>query len=389
VLVAWVNRVRRRARLLALFGVAIAVLSVATADNATRSEPPPGLQLSLDCLPFTMPSDLAHLNRMITQYRAVPGFVGADVGADVTLQDARSLWVFGDTLRQADFPGQRFVRNSMLLLRHTGCSIVVLPADHGAVIPDRADGVGYWPMDLAAVHRTGYDLVGVSLQRVRTIGTGVFDFEVLGPAFALFRLPVGKSPELMFVRDVGADNPDSERPMWGAAVETSGDTVYIYGTARPRDGSTFGWSLHVARVDILDVFDPKAWRYWDGRQWQRDPQRSAVLIPAVGGVSEVLSVFHRGSSWYAVSKRDEILGQDLVIWKAPSPTGPFVASAPLAQIPSNSSDGLLRYMPLAHPDLLTSPDSVVVSYSRNVADLTRLLKHPGLYRPRFLQVPLP
>jgi hypothetical protein len=387
--VSWVNRVRRRARLLVLFGVAIAVLAVVTADNATQSEPPAGLHLSLDCLPFTTPKDLAQLNRMIAQYRAVPGFVGAHGGADDTHHDEPRIWVFGDTLRQADFPGQRFVRNSMLMLRRTGCSSVVMPADHGAVIPDRADSVGYWPMDLAAVHRTGYDLVGVTLQRVRTIGTGVFDFAVLGPSFALFQVPVGKAPDLLFVHDFGADDADPERPMWGAAVETSGDEVYIYGTARPRDGSTFGWSLHVARVDILDVFDQKAWRYWDGRRWQRDPQRAAALIPAIGGVSEVLSVFHRGGSWYAVSKRDEILGQDLVIWKSAGPTGPFVASAPLAQIPSNSADGLLRYMPLAHPDLLTSPDSVVVSYSRNVADLTRLLKNPGLYRPRFLQVPLP
>ena len=386
---AWVNRVRRRVRLLGFFGVGIALLSVATAGVLVERETSGDDTLSLDCLPFNAPRNVAELNRTITRYRAVPGFVGADVGADVTLQDQRSIWVFGDTIRQADFAGQRFVRNSMLLLRRTGCSTVVLPADHGAIVPDRSDGVGYWPMDLAAVHRDGYDLVGVTLQRVRTIGNGAFDFEVLGPSFALFQVPVGGTPELQFVRDLGPDDSDSERPMWGAAVETSGDSVYLYGTSRPHDGSTFGWSLRVAKVDILDVFDQTSWRYWDGHRWQADAARAVALIPAVGGVSEVLSVFHRNGSWYAVSKRDEILGTDLIIWKASAPTGPFVPSAPLARIPSNSSDGLLRYMPLAHPDLLPSTDSVVVSYSRNVADLNRLLKHPSLYRPRFLQVPLP
>ena len=78
-----------------------------------------------------------------------------------------------------------------------------------------------------------------------------------------------------------------------------------------------------------------------------------------------------------------------MIWKAPAPTGPFVPSAPLARIPSDSANGLLRYMPLAHPDLLPEPGSVVVSYSRNVADLDRLQRDPYLYRPRFLRVPLP
>jgi len=376
-------------RLLALLSLAIGLAAVAGVGLVVQRQDDRSDSLSLDCLPFHPPASVAALNRMVAGYRSVPGFVGADVGADVTLQDDRSIWVFGDTIRKADFDGQRFVRNSMLLLRRTGCSAVVIPADHGAVVPDRTDGVGYWPMDLAAVHRDGYDLVGVTLQRVRTTGKGAFDFEVLGPSFALFFVPVGEAPRLQFVRDLGADDPDSESPMWGAAVEPDGQRIYLYGTARPRDGSTFGWSLHVARVDILDVFDQTAWRYWDGQHWQRDPARSAALIPAVGGVSEVLSVFHRGASWYAVSKRDEILGTDLVIWKAPEPTGPFVASRPLAKIPSNSTDGLLRYMPLAHPDLLPSEDSVVVSYSRNVADLHRLLKDPDLYRPRFLQVPLP
>jgi hypothetical protein len=296
--------------------------------------------------------------------------------------------VFGDTLREADFEGQRLVRNSMLIFSPS-CATVVMPADHGAVVPDRDDGVGYWPMDLGAVQLAGYDLVGVSLQRVRTTGAGIFDFQVLGPAIALFRVPRGEAPELLFVRDLGPDDADPARPMWGAAIEPSGNSVYIYGTSRPSGQDTFGMALSVARVHLLQVADQDAWRYWDGRRWRRDASRAVTLIPAVGGVSEVLSVFQRNAAWYALSKRDDVFGTDLVIWKAPLPTGPFVASAPLAQLPSNSEGGLLRYMPLAHPDLLPEPDSVVVSYSRNVADLQRLLERPGLYRPRFLRVPLP
>lgn len=384
----WVHRVRRRIRLLTLFGVAIALLAVAGADLGARPEEQAGPRLSLDCLPFTPPKDVDGLNRLIARYRSVPGFVGADVGADVVLQDGRRLWVFGDTLRQAGFRGQRFVRNSMLLFS-PGCATVVMPSDHGAVVPDRADGVGYWPMDVGVVHRSGFDVVGVSLQRVRTTGSGIFDFEVLGPAIAEFVVPAGAAPRLVLVRDLGPDDADPERPMWGAAIETTADAVYVYGTARPADGSSFGRSLQVARAPIDDVANQSRWRYWDGRTWQRDPARAAVLVPAVGGVSEVLSVFRRAGTWYAVSKRDDVLGQDLVIWKAPGPTGPFTPSTPLARIPSDSANGLLRYMPLAHPDLLPEPGSVVVSYSRNVADLARLQQDPYLYRPRFLRVPLP
>ncbi len=133
----------------------------------------------------------------------------------------------------------------------------------------------------------------------------------------------------------------------------------------------------------------RTWQYWDGRRWQTRADRAASVIAAVGGVSQVLSVFVRDGTWYAVSKRDDVFGKDLVIWKAPSPTGPFVPSGPLAELPTDPADGRFRYLPLAHPDLLPENGSVVVSYSRNVADLERVVEHPTLYRPKFLRVPLP
>jgi hypothetical protein len=114
-----------------------------------------------------------------------------------------------------------------------------------------------------------------------------------------------------------------------------------------------------------------------------------VLVPAVGGVSQTLSVFERDGRWYAVSKRDEFLGTDLVIWSSPRPTGPFTAAPPVAQIPSDATQGRLRYMPLAHPDLLPQDGSVIVSYSQNETDVTKVGDDPFLYRPRFLRVPLP
>lgn len=380
-------RLRLRVVLLMVLGLGIVSAAVA----GLWSSPPDGpseREFSLDCLPYQQPTDVAGLNRLVSRYRSVPGFVGADVGASATLSDGRTLWVFGDTLRSPDAPGPRFVRNSMLLFS-PGCATVVTPADDRAVIPDRADGVGYWPMDVTAVPRGDHDLVGISLQRVRTTGTGVFDFEIVGDAYALFSVLPGEAPRLLTVRDHGVDDPDPRRTLWGAAIEVADGWLYLYGTANPDPATVFGRSLQVARVRPALVGDPEQWRFWDGTGWQRREDRAAVLIPAVGGVSQVLSVFERDGSWYAVSKRDELLGTDLVIWKAPAPTGPFVPSEPLAKIPSDSTDGLLRYMPLAHPDLLPAPDRVVVSYSRNVADLNRLLEDPSLYRPEFLVVPLP
>jgi hypothetical protein len=378
----------------ALLTLPVTLVTVAALALAPDPNPPRAVDArpasETGCLPFGAIDDVADLDRLATTMRGGKEFQGADVGADVLLQDGRRLWVFGDTLRAANFDGQRFVRNSMLVFDDR-CARVVTPADRGALVPDRGDGVGYWPMSIGKIERPGYDLVGVGMQRVRAAAApdGPQAFENLGPATALFVVARGKSPQLLEVHDVGPDSTDTSRPAWGAATAVAGDWVYLYGTARTNQPLVFGFSLRVARVRADDILDSSKWRYWDGRRWQRRAGRAKVLIPAQGGVSQTLSVFERDGRWYAVSKRDEFLGTDLVVWSAPSPTGPFTAGTPVAEIPSDVDAGTLRYMPLAHPDLLPEKGSVIVSYSQNESDVSKIVKDPFLYRPRFLRVPLP
>lgn len=113
------------------------------------------------------------------------------------------------------------------------------------------------------------------------------------------------------------------------------------------------------------------------------------LIDHRGGVSQTLSVFRVGRTWYALSKRDEVLGTDLTVWTAPSAAGPFTVQPASASIPSDAVSGTLRYMPLAHPDLLPEPGTVVVSYSVSNTDFEVVRDDPRRYRPRFLRVALP
>lgn len=339
---------------------------------------------STRCLPFKQPRNVADLNRIVAGYRTTEEFQGGDVGANVTLQDGRQLYVFGDTLRSPSYDGERFVRNSMLVFG-PDCAGIVSRADRGAIIPDRADGVGYWPMSIAKVTRGSYDLVGVMAQRVRT--TGPQQFENLGASLAIFRVERGASPQLVKVTDLNADDARRTRTTWGAAAVVKGDWVYLYGTANPEQDLVFGWSLSVARTRIDDLVDPSRWQYFDGTRWQSDPAKASQLIPAEGGVSQTLSVFESDGRWYALSKRDDFVGKDLVVWSAPGPTGPFTASAPLASIPSRGS--MLQYMPLAHPDVLPQDGTVVVSVSHNTTDAALLDQDPYLYRPTYLRVKLP
>jgi hypothetical protein len=244
-------------------------------------------------------------------------------------------------------------------------------------------------MSSAVAHRPGYDLVMVSTQRVKTTGGGSFDFANLGPSLAVFIVQDGETPQLIATEDLGADSAAKSRPTWGAALAVDDDWLYAYGTANPDTAGVFGFSLQVARVRPDDALDSTKWRYWDGAGWRRDAGAAVELLPAAGGVSQTLSVFHEGGRWFALSKRDGDLGDQLVIWTAPGPTGPFTPTDPVASLPSDPDTGAVTYMPLAHPRILPEDGTMVVSYSRNNTDFQKIQDDPRLYRPRFLRVPLP
>jgi len=380
-------RVQLAGVLAAVLAIGVGLFHLAPVHGDVPAELP-SLASRTTCQPTGRLRSTSDLNR-VTRLRGSPAFQGGDVGAEARLQDGRRLWMFGDTLRAATFSGQRLVRNSMLVVE-PGCLQVVLPDGGGAILPDRDADVGYWPMSVTTARRPGYDHVAVMAQRVRsTGGDGIFAFENLGPAVAVYIVPVGGTPQLIALRDVGPDAVDTTRPMWGAAAAMDGGWLYLYGTARPDSVTATGFSLQVARVRPQDVLEPSRWRYWDGGTWSASPAEATVLVPSADGVSQTLSVFRRGDTWYAFSKRGEFLGTDLVFWTAPSPHGPFTAQPPVGTLPSDAVSGELRYLPLAHPDLLREPGSMLVSYSRNRTDFGAVVADPLLYRPRFLRVPLP
>ncbi|MDN5745263.1 MAG: DUF4185 domain-containing protein, partial [Nocardioidaceae bacterium] len=264
-----------------LVPVATVLLTLAVVvprDAVAAPESLPSRASETECVETGPIHDIKALNRFTSELRSSEDFLGGDVGASVELQDSRTLFVFGDTLRSADYAGQRFVRNSMLV-REEGCMQMVSPADRGAIIPDRSGGkpgssVGYWPMSIGRKQYPGYDLVAVSAQRVRSSGTGAFDFENLGASIAVFMVPRGGTPQLVDQRDIGPDDPGRDRPAWGAASAVDKGWAYLYGTSTSGTDLVFGYALSVARVRPSDILDQSKWRFWNGSEWGRDAGRA-------------------------------------------------------------------------------------------------------------------
>lgn len=93
------------------------------------------------------------------------------------------------------------------------------------------------------------------------------------------------------------------------------DHVYVFGIPEGRDGAA-----HLARVDRGQVADVRAWRYWDGEQWQQDRDAAVqVVAPPVGELSVAWSREHQ--RWLMVYL-DELRG-GLVLRTAQSLTGPW------------------------------------------------------------------
>ena len=371
--------------------LAVVVVAAAILLAPSAAPPPPGspgraLEVS-PCVDLGPIRSVGDLNRFVRTTPGAPALRGADVGVDVRLGDSRQLWFFADTLQTGD-DGPRFVRNTALLV-DGWCAHAVTGPGQEAVVPDRADGVGYWPMSAVALDHGDHTKVVVLAQRVRTVGAGPFDFEALGSSAAVLTVADGGSPHLSRVVDLGPDDASPDRPAWGAATTLHRRWVYLYGTSTRPIATLHGFALRVARTRVVAVTEPSRWRYWDGHRWQDDPARAVPVIHERGGVSQTLSVFHESGRWWALSKQDEFLGTALAVWPADRPRGPFGPATPLLRIPCDASTGTLRYLALAHPDLLPRPGTVVVSWSRNDVDLADVCADPSLYRPRFRRVRLP
>ncbi len=339
--------------------------------------------------------DVGQLNGWMTALQGFPLWQAADVGASTRLADGRVLWAFGDTLRAASAPS-RFAANSLLVTSDL-CTTQVVARSAGSVIADSPPTV-CWPSSAMAVPDASGgsgdsgdsgssgdsgDSVYVACSRVRR-GHSLLDFAVTGTSIARFAAPRGGTPVAGRVVQV----PSSASITWGSAMLHDGASVYVYGT-RAGGSPTQGRSLYAARTTPTHVQDPGEWTFWNGVTWAPDAGSAAPVLSAAQGdtVSQALSVLRVRSSYVAVSMRGGDLHQEVGVWTAPAPQGPWslVSSTPTPA----PGPGAIVYQPLAHPELPLTDGKLAVSVSRTATSPAGIVRDPRRSRPVFLEVPMP
>ena len=324
----------------------------------------------------------------------LPYWQSADVGASAMLSDGRVVWLWGDTIREAEVEPEmpRMVDNSILVTSGT-CVSQVVNDEHGPALPLDPNLLSIWPMSVvrldpgpeAAPDVT--DVVVVYCSRVQR-GDRMWDFIVRGTTVAVFTVGADGVPRLSDAAQLTPDDPNLGAIHWGAGAVRDGDWLHVYGSRNTGQAYTYGHEVYAARMPVDRPTDPGAMQFWDGRGWQDDRSRVVPVISAAEGVAQTLSVDLVDGTWVAYSKLGGDLADEAATWTSDSPTGPFVVQ-PVLPSPAGQDTGYIQYTPLAHPEIPTTPGRMLVSVSRNVDDYDLLLARPQLGRPLFSEIPRP
>jgi hypothetical protein len=272
-----------------------------------------------------------------------------------------------------------------MLVSSADCVSQLLDRSNGPVVPDVDARTVHWPMSVAVARRGDHDVLAVLCSRIRRGTGGNLDFTFLGTTAAVFTVRDGDAPQLQKVFDVTPDSTDEEQVNWGAAAVVDAPWIYVYGTRLTGKQGVFGRELYVARLPTSDPEDRSGWEFRAADGWTKDRSRAVAVLPAVGGVSQTLSVDVLGGTFVAVSKRDGDLGDFVYTWTAPDAHGPWTPRKALSA-PAGFDTGDLEYAPLAHPEVPLTSGRLLVTVSRNTTDSQRLLEDPELGRPTFGEI---
>ena len=158
--------------------------------------------------------------------------------------------------------------------------------------------------------------------------------------------------------------------------------------------TTFGLisgNVYAARVPGTDLTQP--WAYYDGGGWAANAS-GAVPIENNASEGSHLSVTRvAGTFGVAYALVTASSGNKIKSAFGCSPIGPFGAQQAIYTTPEPSTypaiDDVITYGAHAHPELSSSPNTLVISYDADpIGPRGLATRDASIYRPRFIDVTL-
>ena len=332
------------------------------------------------------------LPRYDAAFERTSGWTGGDGAYSITLNDGRTLWMFGDSLIGRVQDGRRI--DARLINNSAAIQTGREPADAAlaffyrtsadgspAAFLKSADGPGWiWPYHGV---RTAEGLFLFLLQIEPADGPAGFGFKLVSTWLGKVANPDEDPQRWNLARQKIPWG--HEKRLFGSAVMVRGDTCYIYGTMDDASSGVTVKHMLVARAPVENVEDFSAWRFFVDGDWVAEADRAGRVCENVASEFSVSYLSELGR--YALVYTEGGLSPNIVLRFSPRPEGPWGDPVRVYSCPEAGWDPrIFCYAAKGHPELSVVADELIVTYMANATDFALLESDARLYRPRFLRI---
>ncbi len=325
-------------------------------------------------------------------FKRTSGWVAGDGAISIPLSDGRVVWLFGDSHIDDYDPATETVpclfqvRNCALLqekkdLQHPRTLIGQGPG-FKSLFKNISDG-DYWLWPGAGFQ--GGDAIYIYLNSLKKTGSGgAWGFDRAGNDY------LGKTRFPQIEVESYMSLPDFNKINFGCGFVNDPKSGYVYAFGNKQ--ASIESDVYVARFRATN---PQSnWNFWDGKAWQADVSKAAVVTRAAStsvSVSKIKAKYLLTTSEFSVGCDQ---GKEIYVSTSRSPTGPFSARKRIFTIDDTvQGHHPFFYLPMAHPEFTNDKDELLITYSINgyepcISSCVNGRGIPDHYRPKAIRVPL-
>ena len=250
------------------------------------------------------------------------------------------------------------------------------------------EGDWYWLMDGISINDRFYLFV----LRMDHGDDGQQAFAIAGVSLISFDLT--ENYEISNLEEVDTplfyEDPEGWSVVYGQAILSklaeSGNPdpdgyIYFYGV---KDGIG-SKEMTVSRVPEEYIDNYLFWEYWDGNAWSPDISDSYSITQ---NISQEFSVSQISQDLYIAVFQLNGVGEEVAYRLGSSVIGPFGFFNKVWSTPESDLDpDYFAYNAKAHPHL-SNEEKLLISYNVNSYEFSDHFSDAGLYRPRFISIPI-